>query len=118
MFAEAMAAAYRDTVMTEMLRGERERSALVTAILEGRVIDEATLWDAADVLKLPSHGPSRSWSPNAPAWRKKCYRTPSVACAITTSRQHGSCCLTYTWASFVSVTMTRTSSRCGVSSTR
>jgi hypothetical protein len=57
MFAEAMAAAYRDTVMTEMLRGERERSALVTAILEGRVIDEATLWDAADVLKLPSYGP-------------------------------------------------------------
>jgi hypothetical protein len=57
MFAEAMAAAYRDTVMTEMLRGERERSALVTAILEGRVIDEATLWDAADVLRLPSDGP-------------------------------------------------------------
>jgi hypothetical protein len=57
MFAEAMAAAYRDTVMTEMLRGERERSAIVTAILEGRVIDEATLWDAADVLNLPSSGP-------------------------------------------------------------
>ncbi|CAN5348263.1 helix-turn-helix domain-containing protein [soil metagenome] len=57
MFAEAMAAAYRETVMTEMLRDERERSALVTAILEGRVIDEATLWDAADVLKLPSRGP-------------------------------------------------------------
>jgi hypothetical protein len=55
MFAEAMAGAYRDTLMTEMLRGERERSALVTAILEGHVIDEATLWDAADV--LTSHGP-------------------------------------------------------------
>ena len=57
MFAEAMASSYRDAVLTEMLRGERERSALVAAILEGRVLDEAALWDAADVLRLPSHGP-------------------------------------------------------------
>lgn len=57
MFAEAMASAYREAVLTEMLRQERERSALVGALLEGRTLDETTLWDAADLLRLPSQGP-------------------------------------------------------------
>jgi hypothetical protein len=56
-FAEAMASAYRDAAMAQALRDERERSALVAALLEGRALEDATVWEIADLLRLPRHGP-------------------------------------------------------------
>ena len=56
-FAEAMASAYRDAAMAQALRDERERSALVAALLEGRALDDATVWEIADLLRLPRQGP-------------------------------------------------------------
>jgi PucR C-terminal helix-turn-helix domain len=56
-FAEAMASAYRDAAMAQVLRDERERSALVAALLEGRVLEDMTVWDIADLLRLPRRGP-------------------------------------------------------------
>jgi hypothetical protein len=56
-FAEAMASAYRDTAMAQVLRDERERSALVAALLEGRLLEDMTIWDIADLLRLPRQGP-------------------------------------------------------------
>ena len=56
-FSEAMASSYRDAFMAEIMRTERERSALVAALLEGHLVEEAALWDVADVLHLPSRGP-------------------------------------------------------------
>jgi hypothetical protein len=56
-FADAMATAYRDTAMAQALRDERERSALVAALLEGRVLQDVTVWDIADLLQLPRRGP-------------------------------------------------------------
>jgi hypothetical protein len=56
-FAEAMAASHRETAMQQILRDERERSALVAALLEGKLLDEFTVWDVADVLRLPKRGP-------------------------------------------------------------
>jgi hypothetical protein len=56
-FAEAMASAYRDAAMAQVLRDERERSALVAALLEGRALEDATVWDIADLLRLPRRGP-------------------------------------------------------------
>jgi hypothetical protein len=56
-FAEAMASAYRDAAMAQVLRDERERSALVAALLEGRVLEDTTVWDIADLLRLPRRGP-------------------------------------------------------------
>jgi hypothetical protein len=56
-FSQAMADAYRDAVFGEMLRTEQERSALVGVLLEGRITDELTSWDAADLLRLSGQGP-------------------------------------------------------------
>lgn len=56
-FAQAMADAYRHAVFGELLRTEQERSALVGVLLEGRINDELTSWDAADLLRLPGQGP-------------------------------------------------------------
>ena len=55
--AEAMASAYRDTAMAQVLRDERERSALVAALLEARVLEDTTVWEIADLLGLPRQGP-------------------------------------------------------------
>jgi hypothetical protein len=56
-FAEEMASAHRETTMTLVLRSEGERSALVGALLEGRPLPETSVWDVADVLRLPKRGP-------------------------------------------------------------
>ena len=56
-FAEQMAAAHRETTMTQVLRHEGERSALVGALLEGRPLDETSVWEVADVLRLSRRGP-------------------------------------------------------------
>ncbi len=56
-FAEAMASAYREAAMAQALRDERERSALVAALLEGRALEDATVWEIADLLRLPRQGP-------------------------------------------------------------
>jgi hypothetical protein len=56
-FTQAMAEAYRDELTHQMLNREEERSALVEAILFGRITDTQNLWDAADLLRLPASGP-------------------------------------------------------------
>lgn len=56
-FTQAMTGAYRQEVTRQVLGKEEERSALVEAILMGRITDTQNLWDAADVLRLPTVGP-------------------------------------------------------------
>lgn len=56
-FSQAMADGYRDELNVQVLEREAERSALVQAVLEGRVVDSTTVWDAADVLGISRHGP-------------------------------------------------------------
>jgi hypothetical protein len=56
MFNTEMASAYRDALTEQLLRQSQERSALVTALLEGRVADIKTVWEVADLLALPYHG--------------------------------------------------------------
>ncbi len=56
-FTQAMAGAYRDRLTQQVLNREEERSALVEAILFGRITETQNLWDAADVLRLPTSGP-------------------------------------------------------------
>ena len=40
-----------------MLADEAERAALTEALLEGRVFDDRTVWDIAQLLRLPQRGP-------------------------------------------------------------
>jgi PucR C-terminal helix-turn-helix domain/GGDEF-like domain len=56
LFATELATAYRDARMDLVLRQDEERSALVEALLEGRIADMATVWEAADLLRLPYQG--------------------------------------------------------------
>jgi DNA-binding PucR family transcriptional regulator len=52
-----MVNAYRDELTRQLLTREAERVALVEALLEGRVVEEAGLWEIATMLRLPVRGP-------------------------------------------------------------
>ncbi len=56
-FTQAMASAYRQQLTTQILEREEERSALVEALLSRRITDTQSLWEAADLLRLPTSGP-------------------------------------------------------------
>ncbi len=53
---QAMATAYREVVTARVVAQEHERSALVEAVLEGRIADTTTLWEVADILRIPASG--------------------------------------------------------------
>ena len=54
-FTQEMADGYREEITVQVLSQEEERSAVVQALLEGR-LDEANLWEAADILRIPLRG--------------------------------------------------------------
>lgn len=56
-FTQAMANAYRQQLTLQILEREEERSALVEALLSQRITDKHSLWEAADLLRLPTTGP-------------------------------------------------------------
>ena len=56
-FIQAMANAYRQQATMQILDQEEERSALVEALLLGRINETRNLWEAADLLRLPTTGP-------------------------------------------------------------
>jgi hypothetical protein len=56
-FIEAMSAGYRDAMTARVLSQEHERSALVGALLEGRITETRTLWEAAEILRVTRRGP-------------------------------------------------------------
>jgi sugar diacid utilization regulator len=56
-FTQAMTTAYRQRLTAQILEQEEERSALVEALLSRRITDTQSLWEAADLLRLPTSGP-------------------------------------------------------------
>jgi hypothetical protein len=56
-YTDAMADAYRDTVSRKILDQAAERAALVEALLDGRIVEQADLFEIAQMLKLPVRGP-------------------------------------------------------------
>jgi hypothetical protein len=56
LFTTELATAYRDARTERVRRQDQERSALVEALIEGRIADTATVWEAADLLGLPYQG--------------------------------------------------------------
>ncbi|WP_160102294.1 PucR family transcriptional regulator [Rhodococcus sp. T7] len=57
MFTQAMTDAYRHQQTIQVLNHEEERSALVEALLFHRITDIQSLWETADLLRLPTSGP-------------------------------------------------------------
>jgi sugar diacid utilization regulator len=56
-FTQAMSTAYRQQLTAQIIEREEERSALVEALLYHRITDSRSLWEAADLLRLPTSGP-------------------------------------------------------------
>ncbi|GAB7146671.1 PucR family transcriptional regulator [Mycobacterium riyadhense] len=56
-FTHSMASAYREVITRKMLTQAAEQAALVEALIEGRVVQRASLWEIATVLGLPTRGP-------------------------------------------------------------
>ena len=55
-FTQAMSTAYRQQLTAQIIEREEERSALVEALLSRRITDMHNLWEAADLLRLPTSG--------------------------------------------------------------
>jgi PucR-like helix-turn-helix protein/diguanylate cyclase with GGDEF domain len=56
-YTDAMTAAYRRQAMQQALDDEAERSALTEALLQARITDDRTLWEVAQLLRIPQSGP-------------------------------------------------------------
>jgi hypothetical protein len=56
-YTDAMIAAYREEQACRALNDESERSVLIDSLLRGRLLEQCSLWEAADYLRLPTEGP-------------------------------------------------------------
>jgi PucR C-terminal helix-turn-helix domain/GGDEF-like domain len=56
-YTDAMAVGHRAEQARRLRSDEAERANLIDSLLHGRVIEEYSLWEAADCLRLPSSGP-------------------------------------------------------------
>src|SRR5258705_5778001 len=57
LYTDAMASAYRQQNMHQVLDDEAERAALTEALLDGRTITDYSVWEVAQLLRLPLSGP-------------------------------------------------------------
>jgi hypothetical protein len=57
LFTTAMAVAYREEQERRVKGDESEREILIDSVLHGRLFEQWSVWEAADTLRLPSHGP-------------------------------------------------------------
>ena len=56
-YTDAMAVGHRAEQSRRSHHEEAERASLIDTLLYGRVVDECSVWEAADFLRLPSDGP-------------------------------------------------------------
>jgi sugar diacid utilization regulator len=57
LIATALVAGYRDQQKRQLLGETSQRSTLIDAVLEGRIVDRWSLWEVASRLRLPTTGP-------------------------------------------------------------
>src|SRR4029079_10032223 len=57
LYTDAMESAYRQQNMQQVLEDEAERAALTEALLDGRTITDYSVWEVAQLLRLPLSGP-------------------------------------------------------------
>jgi hypothetical protein len=57
LYTDAMASAYRQQAMHQVVEDEAERAALAEALLDGRTITDYSVWEVAQLLRLPLSGP-------------------------------------------------------------
>jgi hypothetical protein len=99
LFTAELATAYRDTLAEQVRHQDQERSALVQALLDGRIADTATVWEAADLLGLPSAACSRWWPRKSRRWPGLRCRASRPACTCGAWGRPGGCCPSSRWGS-------------------
>jgi hypothetical protein len=57
LYTDAMATAHRQQTLHQVLEDEAERAALTEALLDGRTITDYSVWELAQLLRLPLSGP-------------------------------------------------------------
>jgi hypothetical protein len=57
LYTDAMASAHRQQTLQQVLEDEAERAALTEALLDGRTITDYSVWEVAQLLRLPLSGP-------------------------------------------------------------
>ncbi len=53
-YTDAMAIAYRETLTADLRHDERERTAMVEALLDGNLSGASSFWEVAELLRLPA----------------------------------------------------------------
>jgi PucR C-terminal helix-turn-helix domain/GGDEF-like domain len=56
-YTDAMTSAYRQHITQQVLEDEAERAALTEALVDGRTLPDYTVWEVAQLLRLPISGP-------------------------------------------------------------
>jgi hypothetical protein len=56
-FTTAMVTGYQEQIAHQMVTRQQERSAMVQALIDGRLTDTVDLWNTADALRISLHGP-------------------------------------------------------------
>jgi DNA-binding PucR family transcriptional regulator len=74
LYTNAMSGAYRHQAMQQVLEDEAERAALAEALLEGRIFDDRSIWEIAQLLRLPQRGPYIVIAAESPAVGKQALR--------------------------------------------
>jgi hypothetical protein len=73
LYTDAMASAYRQQNMHQVLDDEAERAALTEALLDGRTITDYSVWEVAQLLRLPLSGPYVVIAAECPALGKQAF---------------------------------------------
>jgi hypothetical protein len=85
-YTEAMVAGYRRRATQEVLDDEAEKAALTEALLDGRLSAQASLWEVADLLRLPTRGPYVVVAAQAPSVGKQ--PLPGIAAKLRSVDVH------------------------------
>ena len=80
LYTDAMASAYRQQNMQQVLEDEAERAALTEALLDGRTITDYSVWEVAQLLRLPLSGPYVVVAAECPTLGKQ--RLPGISAKL------------------------------------
>jgi len=80
LYTDAMASAYRQQTMHQVLDDEAERAALTEALLDGRTITDYSVWEVAQLLRLPLSGPYVVVAAECPTLGKQ--RLPGISAKL------------------------------------
>ena len=80
LYLDAMVAGYRDELKRQVRGATPRRTVLLDSLLQGRLIDDWSLWEVANLLRLPIRGPFVVIAAEAPALGAEAL--PNIECKL------------------------------------